>query len=70
MGAIYDQGRQLRDSVSGRLLSHPVASYDGTLAGSINSMLRKRSQSNKALYAQLGQASWSLPGLLVAGNML
>jgi hypothetical protein len=40
------------------------------LAGRLNSMLRKRSKSDKALDAQLGQASWSLPGLMVADNML
>ena len=47
-----------------------VISYDGTMAGSITSMLRKRLKPNKALDAQPGQASWSLPDFTVAGNML
>jgi hypothetical protein len=33
-------------------------------------MLRKRPKPNKAPDAHLWQASWSLPGLVVAGNML
>jgi hypothetical protein len=33
-------------------------------------MLRTRSKLDKARDAQLGQAFWSLPGLMVAGNML
>jgi hypothetical protein len=47
-----------------------VASYDETLAGSINLMLRERVKPDKALDAQLGQASWSLSGLMVGDNML
>jgi hypothetical protein len=53
----------------GHIIQH-VVSYDKTLARSIRSMLRKRSKPDKALDAQLGQASWSLPGLVVGGNML
>jgi deuterolysin len=41
-----------------------VASYDGT------STLQKRALHTKALHAKLTQASWSLPVLIVAGNML
>jgi hypothetical protein len=47
-----------------------VGSYDGTLAKRINSRLRKHSQPNRPLYTRLGQASWSLPGFMVPGNML